>query len=273
MIKKHTLIALDMDGTLLNDDKTISAATINYLKDLDQKGYLIVLASGRPLRALAHYQDQLDLSSPLVCYNGALITSRHDREFPTFKSSFKQEIIKNIISDIGLNNLDNVMVETPDDIWLLREDDDLNAFFWHDNVKIVYGDVRANITEDPMTLILKSKVKNPVIDGIITSAIEKYPHYKVRFWYGSDYSEAYLDYVTKRDALKYIADYYHIPHSRTIAFGDAENDIQMLAWANIGVGMLNGNEYCKAHADIITVDDNNHDGIIKTLPLILDKIK
>ncbi|MFA6943218.1 MAG: HAD hydrolase family protein, partial [Bacilli bacterium] len=63
------------------------------------------------------------------------------------------------------------------------------------------------------------------------------------------------------------------PHSRTIAFGDAENDIQMLAWANIGVGMLNGNEYCKAHADIITVDDNNHDGIIKTLPLILDKIK
>ncbi|MCX5775805.1 MAG: HAD-IIB family hydrolase, partial [Firmicutes bacterium] len=86
--KKRYLIAFDMDGTLLNDKKTISFRTRRYLHHLDRQGHVVVLASGRPVRALRRYYDELNLRSPMVCYNGASIENPHDSDFPEKHYSF-----------------------------------------------------------------------------------------------------------------------------------------------------------------------------------------
>lgn len=268
---KRYLIALDMDGTLLRDDKTIDEETVAYLHHLNDLGHLIVLASGRPLRALEKYQDLLKITSPLVAYNGAFITSRHDEHFPTFQSSFDMENVKEIITDIGLENLDNIMLETPKDIWLLRDDDELNTFFWHQNLDITFGDPRLTLNEAPMTLILKSKLRSPEADKRILDAITKHDQYLGRFWHNSDYSEAYFAHVTKREGLQYVADYYNIPHENTIAFGDADNDLEMLAWAGIGVAMSNAIPEVQKYANRVSLDDNNNQGVMKTLKEIFKK--
>lgn len=65
------LIALDLDGTLLKDDKTISKATKDYLRKLEEDGNLIVITSGRALRSVLEYYKDIGLSSsPVIAYNG-----------------------------------------------------------------------------------------------------------------------------------------------------------------------------------------------------------
>lgn len=267
--EKKYLIALDMDGTLLNSQSQISSTTLAYLHALDQQGHVIVLASGRPLRALKKYHEELKLHSPMVCYNGAFIVSTTDGNFTPIQSNLSLSVVKDILTDISIESLDNIMLESLDDIWLLREDDDLNNFFWHQNLDLIYGNPLLTINEDPMTLILRSKKRSHHHDQVIRDAVAKHPHYKVRFWHDSDYSEVFLDNVSKMEGLKVIADHYGIPHDQTIAFGDAENDIEMLSWAKYGVAMKNANPVCKAHANIIAEYDNDHDGIVHQLKKIL----
>ena len=269
MKNKRYLIALDLDGTLLTDEKTISEKTLAYLKKLDHLGHVIVLASGRPLRSLKHYANQLDLHSPLITYNGSYVVSEHHNDYPTKVILFPEEEIKTIIAEIGLENLDNIMCETPEHIWLLREDEDLNSFFWHDGLEIYYGDIFSTLHEPAMTLIIKLKNRSKELQEKVKKAIQKFPNHQVRFWWDSDYAEMFYCDVTKAHALAEIADFYHIPHQNTIAFGDAENDAQMLTWAAHGIAMKNANPNCRVHARFISCLDNNHDGIIYELSKIL----
>lgn len=269
MKQTRYLIALDMDGTLLNSQSEISPITHDYLRELDQQGHVIVLASGRPLRALKKFHEDLKLHSPMVCYNGAYVVSTTDPRFQAIKTNLHLNVVRQILLDIGIETLDNIMLESLDDIWLLREDDDLNSFFWHQDLDLIYGNPLLTINEDPMTLILRSKKRSVDHDQVIRDAVKKHPHYKVRFWHDSDYSEVFLDSVSKKEGLKIIADHYGIPHDHTIAFGDAENDIEMLSWAQFGIAMQNANPICKAHAKMVAEFDNDHDGIVVELKKIL----
>lgn len=265
------LIAFDMDGTLLNDKKTISFWTKRYLHRLDRQGHVVVLASGRPVRALQRYYDELHLTSPMVCYNGASITNPVDKSFPDKSFSFPKEIVKAIYDELGPDIVDNVMCETNKDIWLIHEDQDLTAFFWHENMNIVYGDIRETLNENPMTMIIKSKIRNAENDQRIIDAVSHHTGFALRFWNRSIFSEIYYVDVSKGHALATISAYYGIPHEHIVAFGDAENDIEMLSMAGVGVAMKNATETCIKHANIVTKRDNNHNGIIPTLRKILRK--
>ena len=67
------LIALDMDGTLLNKSHVISKTTSDYFKQLEKDGHIIVIASGRPVRGIMNFYKELELDTPIICYNGAYI--------------------------------------------------------------------------------------------------------------------------------------------------------------------------------------------------------
>ena len=69
----------------------------------------------------------------------------------------------------------------------------------------------------------------------------------------------------KGNGIRFLAEYLHVPMSHTYAAGDAENDISMLEAAGTGIAMANATEAVKQAADIVTADDNNHDGL---LPII-----
>ena len=89
---------------------------------------------------------------------------------------FDREIVKAIIAEVGIENLDNLMVETESSIYLLREDEELNSFFWNNGHTIVYGK-DFDFDDDPMTLIfkphnngekIKRKLKNSCRKNILT---------------------------------------------------------------------------------------------------------
>ena len=79
----YKLIALDMDGTLLNDEKKISSANYEAIQKARENGVKVVLASGRPLVGFKKYLEELDLISKddyAVAFNGALVQSSQGGE-------------------------------------------------------------------------------------------------------------------------------------------------------------------------------------------------
>ncbi|ABF36555.1 Hydrolase [Streptococcus pyogenes MGAS2096] len=70
MTKK--LIAIDLDGTLLHHDNTISTYTQKTIKAVQDKGHHVIISTGRPYRMALDYYLQLNLKTPIITFNGAL---------------------------------------------------------------------------------------------------------------------------------------------------------------------------------------------------------
>lgn len=263
------LIALDMDGTLLNDKKEICQKTKEYLKQLQKDGNIIVIASGRPIRAIKKYYDELELTSPIVCYNGANIIAPNNPNFQEISFAFPKEIIKQIYQDLKDKYIDNVMCETNDKLWLIQDDEILGEFFWIDNMELIKGNISETLTENPMTMIIRSISKNH--NDKIIEAVKKNPSINIRFWSApfDSYSEIYFNHISKAYGLKYIAKYFNIPSKNIIAIGDAQNDIEMFSLAGISIAMKNADEDTKKHATIVSEFDNNNDGIMYALKKII----
>ena len=264
-MKLPYLIALDLDGTLLDEKKLILEHTKSYLMKLQQAGHKIVLATGRPMRSFKHYYEQLGLNTPFVAYNGAYVAHPQDQGFKALSFAFPASVVKAIYDEFGPEHIDNIMCETNETIWLLKEDLDLDSFFWHKNMNIIQGDIRQTLHENPMTMIIKSKHRNLRSDRLIKKAVRNHPGLKLRFWGDSPFSEIFYSHISKASGLKVILDYYQIPRQRLIAFGDAENDKEMLKLARYSFAMMNGNRIAKKAAKHVTSYSNNENGILVEL--------
>ena len=266
---KKYLIALDMDGTLLNSQHQISTETSNYLRKLAKEGHKIIISSGRPIRGIRTFYNELELDTPAICYNGAYIYPGQEKNFPEYCFSFSQDKIKEIIKDISYAYLDNVILETNKDIYLLHDDEELDVFFTKKEMNVHFGLIEDNLFENTMTMLIK--VKDPKYSNLVQKSINKHPEIKLRFWSGKwyDISEIYYDFINKGKALEKIATFYNIAKENIIAFGDASNDIELIKYAGIGIAMKNAEDELKQVADIITEEDNNHNGIKKALEKLL----
>lgn len=255
------LIAIDMDGTLLNSNHEICEETKNYLKHLSSLGHKIIISSGRPIRGILKYYNELELTTPAICYNGSYIYPGIENDFPEYCFAFPKEKILQIISDIGYDKLDNVILETNKDIYFLHEDESLDVFFTKTGMNVHLGKIEDNLNEDTMTMLLK--IKDTANNHIIQKAIDKHESINLRFWSGKWYhiSEIYFDSINKGKALEKIAQYYNIDRNHIIAFGDATNDIELLSFAGIGIAMKNSEEELYQYANLISEFDNNNDGI------------
>ena len=269
--KRH-LIAFDMDGTLLTDkDKIILEETKQLLKELSKKGHIIVLASGRPKSELMPYYNELELTSPLVCFNGIHCLNPRDDKFPLITKTYPKEWLFDIVDQLKGRSLTNAFVETDDNIWMLEKDDELYKKMWPHGPEreIVYGDFKDIVTKDPMTLITICKgIKCD--EEHYKNVVSKYKKGNYRFWWGSTCGEIFFGKIDKAECLEKIRKYYHIKKKHTIAFGDFTNDINMLKWAKIGVAMANAHQDVKDIANIVTEKDNNNNGIYHTLKNLID---
>ena len=264
------LIALDMDGTLLNKNKEITFDTKNILRKLAKEGHIIVLASGRPSRALLPYYNDLYLSSPLICYNGAYVYDPKDAGFEPHSYDFPKERVIDFVEKMA-PDIENVMCETDTNIYIDKEDHYLKQFFFYDGMEIHKGSMRQVLNVNPMTCIARLKEGVSEKDReLIASYFKEDEDLSLRYWTGQPYFELFYKSATKGACVKRIAEHYHIHPKNIIVFGDAENDLEMLNIAGYGVAMLNGKESFKEKADIISLQTNEKDGIYHTLKAIFE---
>ena len=269
-MNKPLLIVLDMDGTLLDDKKKIHKYTKNILKELNDKGHYVVLASGRAPFAIKKYYDEIGLSSPIICYNGSYIFHPYDDSFKKYKFEFNKDIIKQIYLNLGKKVIKNMICEDVDKIWANYFTQGHKDYLWIDHDHCILGDIDKTLNENPMTVIFEYHHLSD--KDTIRAEVAKYDGMGYRFWPNTQYCELYYKNNTKGNSLDRLMKTLGVSKEDTIVFGDEHNDIDMLALAKYPVVMKNAREDMKKNAYMISVKDNNHNGVYFTLKKLLRDI-
>ncbi|HSH25781.1 MAG TPA: Cof-type HAD-IIB family hydrolase [Massilibacterium sp.] len=245
------LIALDLDGTLLQDNKTISKKTKNVITRLKNEGHVIVIATGRPYRASEIYYRELGLTTPIVNFNGAF-THDPTGSFGTYHTPVDLSVAKDVFEICDYYSVSNYLAEVKDLVYLRHPDRTIVDVFSTGNPSIYTGDLKNIMKDSPTSLLIQPKDEQmtTINDKLKEAHAEVITH---RTWSPPfQMIEIVKAGMNKAVGLQKIANYYHIPRERIIAFGDEDNDIEMLEYAGFGIAMGNAINELKSVADDVT---------------------
>lgn len=254
-MQRPELIALDLDGTLLDSERRIPARAARALEALRRSGVNVVLATGRPPRMTRAFVTALGLEHAIV-FNGASRyhapddTCLHHHALDRATALAIIGRLRQAAPGIGIGMetahgwfLDAVLEERRRNHPLLADtsppDDvgDVEAFVGEGAIKIFarHGDQEAPALAAPLA----------GVDAYIT-------------WTHIQLLEVMHPAVNKRDALERYAAEHGVAREAVAAFGDQQNDIEMLTWAGYGVAMANASADARAAADEVTASNDEH---------------
>ncbi|WP_431029233.1 Cof-type HAD-IIB family hydrolase [Lysinibacillus sp. LZ02] len=262
-MKQH-LIVLDLDGTLLTDTQTISPYTKQILEKAREAGHQVMIATGRPFRASQLYYSELNLTTPIVNFNGAFTHHPLNRAWGEMHSPIAMSVVHDVVDSMHKFHYQNLIAEVIDDVYLHNENDTLLNIFNTGNPRVTTGNLKFNLPEDPTSLLIQADEHNvPLIRKHLQDVhAELIEHRK----WGAPFPiiEIVRKGLNKAVGISKVAHDLEIPRDRIIAFGDEDNDLEMIDYAGIGVAMSNGIDELKSIANEITLS-NNEDGIGKFL--------
>lgn len=254
---KDYLIAVDLDGTLITGFDNYDKKSFRLLKKLAKNNY-IVIATGRPLRSSIYYYKLLNLKTPIINYNGALIQNPTDSTFPKEMIHIDKNDLLKFIED-NSDIIETVFCEVEDQIFLHKYTSYIEPYLHLEGGKIKVGPLKEILNCNPNGAIIFSLLNS---EKRLTEYVSKTfaGRILIRFWHVNEVvvSEFYSPLTSKANALKKVCDFYHIPHNKIIAIGDGHNDQEMLEMAEFGVCMENSHPSLKTIAKYTTKDVSNH---------------
>ncbi len=263
------LIAIDIDGTLIADDHTITPATKQAIQTATQQGINIVLCTGRPLTGVTSYLDELELNHQnneyVISYNGSLAQTTAG------KTLAKYTVPVDDMIDLGAFALKHglkMILETA--TTLIATTQQIDQYAVHESklvsLPLMYQSLDQLSAQKDHLEISKLMITGPKddLDQVLTTIPDELAA-KFNIVRSEDF---YLEFInpaaSKGNALQLMGTELGIDQSEMMALGNAQNDESMLAYAGIGVAMGNSIPSTKAVADYLT-DDNNHDGVGKAI--------
>ncbi|MYL70255.1 Cof-type HAD-IIB family hydrolase [Halobacillus litoralis] len=257
-MERH-LIALDLDGTLLTDNKVISEKTKNTVLKAMEQGHIVVIATGRPHRASINYYHQLGLETPMVNFNGALIHHPKDHRWDAIHSPLGIRTAHKIIHTCQELGVKNILAEVKDEVYLDQYDEEIMSIFQTKNDPITVGRLQSNLKDDPTSILIHpEEEKIQMLRKELDDHASLIDHRKWGApWHVIEIVRAGMN---KAVGLDKIARYFHVPKERIIAFGDEDNDFEMIDYAGVGVAMGNAINELKDLANHVT-HSNEDDGI------------
>lgn len=265
------ILFLDLDGTLLNDDRLVSPGNMAAIQKALSHNHKIVIATGRPLVSARAFSEELGLTAEgcyVIAYNGGQIFDLHQKK-SLFKKTIPMEYVRRIFDDAYA---DHLHCQTYDDTYILTEKDTPALHEYKKLTKVqtvIVDDITKALPEEPVKLIVMS-FEHPEELISFRNRTAGWAAGKVdRFFSCPQYLEYVTPGVSKGAAIKILSRHLNIPMSDTIAVGDAENDITMLEAAAVGVVMKNAAPEMKKYGNYVTRHDNNHDGVAEIIEKFL----
>lgn len=267
-------ILLDIDGTLTNDEKKITPRTVAALKAAQDKGVILVLASGRPGQGLHAFADALDMKSHngvFVAFNGAksfnyqtgevyfeqaMTVDQGRRVLEHMKSFDVASCIDH--GEYMLTNNAYFTIERDGAPWLIVE------YESHNNGFLVREERDLPTTVDWGINKILNAGQPEYLQQVWQEMAAPFEGELSAMFTAPFYYEFTPLGVDKSRALRETFAALGIDQSEVAAFGDAQNDRTMIEWAGCGVAMGNAVDEVKAVADYVTLS-NNEDGIAAAL--------
>lgn len=260
----YRMLVLDLDDTLLKDDRTVSELTRRRLLEAQQQGMIVVLASGRPTYAMQHLAKELCLAEYggyLISFNGARITSCADQHILLSVDISHAQMCK--LFDLAQEHGVYIQTYTEDHILVSKDNEytqiekeitGMDVIECADfKAEIPKTAVKAMMLEHPDRLKEVEKALRPVVENELYMTITK-----------PFFLEFMNPAVDKGKSLVTLAQHLNVPMEQVIAVGDSYNDISMIKAAGLGVAMGNAVEAVKQAADYETAD-NEHDGVARVV--------
>ena len=262
---KPKLIVLDLDGTALNSNNVIPDNLQDILKRLkNEETSRIVLASGRSISSMKIITGNLGLEVPAITLNGGAIIDPVSDEI-YYEKNLSEEIflkslaiLKELHIDIVVFTAFGVYAEKASKITDILEEYSDNKIEWVSDLDKIGSPVK--ILFIPEYESANAEVRKHT-SSLEIDIIES----------GFSFTEIVPKGVNKGTALEIVSEMLEIDHKDIIAFGDNENDIEMLQLAGTGVAMGNAPDHVKSTADMVT-DTNDNDGVYSVLEQIFGSV-
>lgn len=258
------LIAIDLDGTTLNNQSQLTTETIRTLRAAAHEGQIVSIITGRPYRIAQRIYDEIGIRTPMVNFNGALTHIPHQHWDKEYDVELTREIALDLLAQHERLGIDTITVENKFRVWANHASNHLPEFLPNrlQPNQVLTAD---NLDGNPIALTIEYQPEHE--QDIIKAVNEKYGDFvEPRIW-GGPYNILELIHrgTHKESGMFYIAKQYNISKSNIIAFGDEHNDQEMLDAAGRGVAMQNAIPAIKKIADDVTSVDNDHNGLAKYL--------
>ncbi|MBF2393478.1 HAD family phosphatase [Listeria marthii] len=268
-------IILDIDGTLLNDDKKISTETKKALITAQQNGVKLILASGRPTTGMHLYAEQLEMEKYhglLVSYNGAKVVDCQTKE-ELFNQALTVAEGKAVLEH--MKNFEVKVMIDKDDYMYVNDVFDCYVPYKGEEINIIQYESRGGNFKlceiDDLAAFLDYRISKILTAGDPAYMQENYQAMMAPFkdslncvFTADFYFEFTAQGIDKAKALDTVLTPMGISPENIIAFGDGHNDITMVEYAGTGIAMSNAVPELKAAASSITLS-NNEDGIAHVL--------
>lgn len=251
------LVAVDMDGTLLNGQHAITPRTADVIRRAVNQGVAVTIATGRMYSSAAPYARQMEMDVPIITYNGAMISSALTGE-RLYHQPIEQESAREIVS---LFRGRGWYIQTYiDDVLYIEEANEKSDYYTRmagvDAVSLgqelysVQGaPTKMLAIAEPDEICEIAEVVCTRFAGRIGAAVSN-----------PRYLEMNQPGINKGTAIAFLADKLHLQREEIMAVGDSQNDLDMITYAGLGVAMGNASDRVKAAAQAVTAS-NEEDGV------------
>jgi uncharacterized protein (TIGR01777 family) len=268
------LLAIAVDGALLNSQGALTSGVIQACRAAERAGCVVVLATARPPRGVKSIMQSLDIASPTINYNGAVIWNSLDNK-PQFHQPLEPDVAQDIVRS-ALAMLPELIVSVEVlDRWIInRIDEQLMPFATSPHLgPHAIGGVEKVLAE-PITklelIALRSQVA-PVLEMIREKywrskqvAIFTSPHDDAAAYSAPVSIQIFHPLVDKGIALQRIAKRMNLARDQVMAIGDSSNDLGMIEWAGFGVAVENAADAVRDLADTV-VPSNDEAGAARAI--------
>lgn len=257
----YKLIAIDMDGTLLNNDKKISKRTFDTIQDAKSQGIKVVLASGRPLQGLTPHLELLGLTDEndfVISYNGSVVQRVGSGEIihQTSLSGDDAKLLQKTAHDLDVFihafSPEKGLITHKTNEWTEIESK-INA------MPVTQTDFQQLDSNESVVKVMM--VAEPTV---LDKAILNLPLYLKEKYTVVRSAPFFLEFLhpqsNKGVGVSRLAEILDLDAEQVICIGDAENDHHMMKFAGLAVAMENADQETKDLADYITLS-NEQDGV------------
>ena len=261
-------VMIDLDGTLLTDDKKITDFSNQILQKLYDNGIKIIIATGRGLSRAKQLTEKLDFDKIILANNGAIIHSSSNiaMDEDLMLDSNVVDKLSALSKEYGIRPY--FFVENKCSL-LIQDEDDKKYYVDSvgDESEIMTISERNLPINDCVSMIMIS-AKNNILKMV--DIIKNNPHvtYHIHTKYFPQNIRMLEVQNVNTDKYKRaiaLLEHFGIKNDEVVAIGDAHNDLEMVVNSGLGVAMKNSDDILKQQADIITQYTNEEDGLAKFL--------
>ena len=265
-MSKIKVLALDLDGTLTNDQKIVTPRTRAALDAAIAQGVTVVLASGRPTAGILPLAKDLGLDKKGGCilsYNGGKIVDCATGE-TLYEKTLDPAVVPELCAFAAAQNV-AVLTYNSEGIVCERDKDEwANKECFTTKLPMIHVDDLASYVDYPICKMLVTL--DPARRDAVCAAGQQQFQGRVDLYPSSPFFiEAVPLGVAKDGSLAALLEHMGLGRENLMACGDGLNDRSMIEYAGVGVAMQNAEEPVKAVADYVTAADNDHDGVAEAV--------